>query len=61
MNSMEPEEELPVCEVVAAGWEEAGFTVLQLDATIQRTAMNTVVLNIFSTNEGTVKYLAQQI
>jgi hypothetical protein len=55
MNSMEPEEEVLVCEVVAAGLEEAGFTVLQLVAAIQRTAINMAFLNIFSTNKGTAK------
>jgi hypothetical protein len=55
INSMEPEEEVLVCEVVAAGLEAAGFTVLQLVAMTPRTTINMAFLNIFSTNKGTVK------
>jgi hypothetical protein len=47
---MEPEDEVLVCEAVAAGPEVAGFTVLQLVATIPRTAINMAFLNIFCTN-----------
>ena len=55
MNSIEPEEEVLAGEGVAAGLEEAGFTVLQLVAAIPRTTINMAFLNIFSTNEGTAK------
>ena len=55
MNSMEPEEEVLVGGVVVAGLEAAGFTVLQLVATIPRTAINMAFLNIFSTNKGTAR------
>ena len=41
--------------VVAAGLEAAGFTVLQLVATIQRVTINMALLNIFSTNKGTAR------
>ena|GEM_PF-3888334 len=52
---MEPEEEVLVGGVVAAGLEAAGFTVLQLVATIQRITINMAFLNIFSTNKGTAR------
>jgi len=55
MNSIEPEEEVLVGEVVAAGLEAAGFTVLQLVATTQRMTINMAFLNIFSTNKGTAR------
>ena len=55
MNSMEPEEEVLVGGVLAAGLEAAGFTVLQLVATIQRVTINMAFLNIFSTNKGTAE------
>ena len=55
MNSMEPEEEVLLCEGVAADLEAAGFTVLQLVATTQRMTINMAFLNIFSTNKGTAK------
>jgi len=41
--------------VLAAGLEAAGFTVLQLVATIQRITINMAFLNIFSTNKGTAE------